>query len=144
MPTLYTVLRARHRHTRPRPEPIVRTRPARLASMVLPHARLPSRKIVVVGAGLAGLCAAYELQELGYDVTVYEVRDRVGGRVHSLHDFSTRTTDGARRPVEGGGELIGSNHPLWNAYRDQFGLTFTDAKDYGNSPMRLDGRTLTF
>jgi len=144
MPTVYTVLRARHRHPRPRPEAVPIARPVQLAAMKLATHPPPSRKVVVVGAGLAGLCAAYELQQLGYDVTVYEARDRVGGRVHSLHDFSRRQTDRTRRAVEGGGELIGSNHPLWNAYAAQFHLRFDDAKDYGNSPMRLDGRTLTF
>jgi monoamine oxidase len=36
-------------------------------------------KIIVLGAGFAGLYAAYLLQEQGYDVTVLEARDRVGG-----------------------------------------------------------------
>jgi monoamine oxidase len=38
-------------------------------------------KIIVVGAGLAGLTAAYRLQESGYDVHVFEARHRPGGRV---------------------------------------------------------------
>jgi monoamine oxidase len=41
-------------------------------------------KIVVVGAGLAGLTAAYRLQEQGYAVQVYEARHRPGGRVLSV------------------------------------------------------------
>jgi monoamine oxidase len=45
--------------------------------------------------------------------------------------------------AEGGGELIGSNHPLWNSYKHHFGLSFTDVKDYGNSPFRLKGKTLS-
>jgi monoamine oxidase len=98
----------------------------------------PDRKIVVVGAGLAGLCAAYELQGLGYKVTVYEARNRVGGRVESIRAFA------AKKTVERGGELIGSNHPLWNSYRHHFGLQFTNVKDYGNSPVRFYGKTLTF
>jgi monoamine oxidase len=71
-------------------------------------------------------------------VTVYEARARVGGRVHSLRHFANGKT------VEGGGELIGSNHPLWCGYAKGFHLEFSDAKDYGNSPVRLHGRTLTF
>jgi len=106
-----------------------------------PTKRGPKRgkKIAVVGAGFGGLCAAYELHGLGYEVTVFEVRDRVGGRVHSI-------TDGfvSDKTVEGGGELIGSNHPLWNTYARRFGLRFTDAEDYGNSPIRFGKVTLTF
>src|SRR2546429_8479942 len=37
-------------------------------------------KVVVLGAGVAGLSAAYELGKAGYDCTVLEARDRVGGR----------------------------------------------------------------
>ncbi|WP_059360603.1 flavin monoamine oxidase family protein [Parachlamydia acanthamoebae] len=38
-------------------------------------------KVAVIGAGLAGLTAAYRLQQKGMDVDVYEARDRVGGRI---------------------------------------------------------------
>jgi monoamine oxidase len=41
------------------------------------------RSVVVVGAGLAGLAAAEALAAGGAEVTVFEARDRVGGRVHS-------------------------------------------------------------
>src|SRR3984957_2023917 len=37
-------------------------------------------KVVILGAGIAGLSAAYELGKAGYDCTVLEARDRVGGR----------------------------------------------------------------
>jgi monoamine oxidase len=95
-------------------------------------------RVAVIGAGLSGLCAGYELESLGYDVTVYEARDRVGGRVESIKGFAGRNV------VEGGAELIGSNHPLWNAYREHFGLRFSKVKDYRNSPYRFKGETLPF
>lgn len=38
------------------------------------------RKVIVLGAGMAGLVSAYELVQAGFDVTVLEARDRVGGR----------------------------------------------------------------
>ncbi len=40
-----------------------------------------ARSIVVIGAGIAGLTAAYELSKGGFDVTVFEASDRVGGRM---------------------------------------------------------------
>src|SRR3972149_4021642 len=41
-------------------------------------------RIAVIGAGIAGLTAAYRLQQAGARVTVYEARDCVGGRMTSL------------------------------------------------------------
>jgi len=41
-------------------------------------------KVVVLGAGIAGLTAAYELGKAGYDVTILEAQDRVGGRNRTL------------------------------------------------------------
>jgi protoporphyrinogen/coproporphyrinogen III oxidase len=44
----------------------------------------PRGTVAVVGAGLAGLTAAFRLQQQGFDVTVFESRDRVGGRVWTI------------------------------------------------------------
>ena len=41
-------------------------------------------KIVVIGAGLAGLTTAYRLQQNGADVEVYEAHQRVGGRIFTV------------------------------------------------------------
>ncbi|MBW4054552.1 MAG: NAD(P)-binding protein [Proteobacteria bacterium] len=37
------------------------------------------KSIVIFGAGIAGLSAAHELAQLGYNVSVYEVTDQPGG-----------------------------------------------------------------
>ncbi|GAA3708162.1 flavin monoamine oxidase family protein [Zhihengliuella alba] len=60
----------------------------------------------VLGAGLAGLAAATHLSEAGYDVTVLEARDRVGGRVWSEalntgHDFASIVERGAEFVLDG-------------------------------------------
>ncbi|THG33490.1 flavin monoamine oxidase family protein [Naasia lichenicola] len=44
---------------------------------------LPSDRIAIVGAGASGASAAAVLAAAGYDVTVIEARDRIGGRIHS-------------------------------------------------------------
>jgi monoamine oxidase len=46
-----------------------------------------ARKVVVIGAGLAGLSSAYELAQAGHEVTVVEARTRSGGRVWTLRDL---------------------------------------------------------
>ncbi len=55
-----------------------------------------AQKIVILGAGLAGLVSAYELTRLGYQCTVLEARDRVGGRVFTVRkgDHSEEITNG--------------------------------------------------
>jgi monoamine oxidase len=45
---------------------------------------LRGRTVIVIGAGLAGLTAARELEKLGARVLVIEARDRVGGRIHTV------------------------------------------------------------
>jgi monoamine oxidase len=44
------------------------------------------RKVIVLGAGIAGLVAAWELQQAGFAVTVLEARNRVGGRAWTVRD----------------------------------------------------------
>lgn len=96
------------------------------------------KRVVVIGAGFAGLACAHELKSAGYDVTVVEARNRVGGRVLSFGDFVPG------KNVEGGGELIGSNHPTWVAYAEKFKLEFLDVTESEDeSPIILNGKRLT-
>ncbi len=44
------------------------------------------KKVIIIGAGMAGLSAGYELTQLGHDVTILEARARPGGRVHTLRE----------------------------------------------------------
>jgi monoamine oxidase len=96
------------------------------------------KSVIVIGAGFAGLAASYELRSAGYDVTVLEARDRVSGRVVTFHNFIPG------RWVEGGGELIGGNHPTWLAYAKKFGLEMLEMPDDdGDVPLEIGGRLLT-
>ena len=98
-----------------------------------------TRRVIVIGAGFSGLTAAFELSQAGYDVTVVEARNRVGGRVVSFGDMVPK------KIVEGGGELIGSNHPTWVAYAKRFGLEFLDVTEEEDFefPIVLGGKRLT-
>ena len=60
---------------------------------------------IVVGAGLAGLTAAYRLTAAGWNVTVLEARSRIGGRVWSFH-----FQEAPELVCELGGEWIGKHH----------------------------------
>jgi monoamine oxidase len=44
------------------------------------------QRVIVVGAGIAGLVAAYELMKSGHEVVVFEARMRPGGRIYTLRD----------------------------------------------------------
>jgi monoamine oxidase len=58
--------------------------PAGAENFGLPPASGTGRKVVILGAGIAGLVSAYELGRAGYQVTVLEARDRIGGRVWTI------------------------------------------------------------
>jgi len=53
----------------------------------------PAPRVIVVGAGVAGLSAAQRLKALGFTVTVLEARDRVGGRVNTGVNSAGTTVD---------------------------------------------------
>jgi len=72
---------------------------------------------VIIGAGMAGLSAGYELSQLGHDVTILEARMRPGGRVHTLREpFS----DGLY--AEAGAARIPDDHDLTLKYVKLFDL----------------------
>jgi len=51
------------------------------------------KRIVVIGAGLAGLAAARELQQHGHEVVVVEARERIGGRIWTSHQWRDMPLD---------------------------------------------------
>ena len=79
-------------------------------------------KVAVVGAGLAGLTAAYRLQQKGMDVHVYEARNRVGGRV-----LTVKIGD---QVAELGGHSIADGGEAENIHRliEEFGLELIGGK----------------
>ena len=76
-----------------------------------------SPRIVVVGAGLAGLTCAYRLKQAGYAAKLYEASDRVGGRCWTL-----RGAFAEKQIAERGGELIDQGHTAIRQLAQELGL----------------------
>jgi monoamine oxidase len=76
-----------------------------------------ARRIVVVGAGLAGLTCAYRLKQAGHTTQVYEASDRVGGRCWTL-----RGAFAEGQIAEHGGELIDQGHSHIRQLAQELGL----------------------
>src|SRR5215471_9299387 len=99
------------------------------------------KKVLVVGAGLAGLVAGYELTRAGHDVTILEAQLRPGGRVQTLREpFS----DGLY--AEAGAARIPDNHDVTLRYVHQFKLPLVPfypagARMYSISGKRIRTRT---
>jgi monoamine oxidase len=74
-------------------------------------------QIVIIGAGLAGLNAAYQLKQVGLISTVYEARNRVGGRILS------RTGPVGEGVLDLGGSFINTDHADMLSLIEEFGLT---------------------
>lgn len=76
-----------------------------------------AKKIIVAGAGLAGLVAAHELTQAGQEVAILEARPRPGGRVLTLRE---PFPDGLH--AEAGASRIHATHDLTLKYARSFGL----------------------
>jgi monoamine oxidase len=79
--------------------------------------RSAPKRVIIVGAGLAGLSAAYELMQAGHDVTVLEARTRPGGRVYTLRD---PFPEGLH--AEAGATRVPNHHDFTIRYAELFGL----------------------
>jgi monoamine oxidase len=100
-----------------------------------------SPRIVVVGAGLAGLTCTYRLKQAGYAAKLYEASDRVGGRCWTRHDFDPQI-------AERGGELIDQGHTAIRQLAQELGLTLDNllaAEVNGTEPFYyFDGAPYSF
>ncbi|HEY9881363.1 MAG TPA: FAD-dependent oxidoreductase [Leptolyngbyaceae cyanobacterium] len=105
-----------------------------IATRTLAHSKVAwgnqSPRIAIVGGGIAGLHAAYQLKKAGLQAIVHEARTRLGGRM--------QTVTGAVGPglvSEVGGQLINTDHLDMLALVEDFGLTLFDrAEDAAQSP----------
>lgn len=75
------------------------------------------KKIIIIGAGMAGLVSASLLKQAGHNVTILEATDRVGGRIYTLRgDFRDE------QYLEAGAMRIPSTHLLTLEYIKKFQL----------------------
>ena len=93
--------------------------------------------VVVIGAGLAGLTAAAELERGGHAVVVLEARDRVGGRMLNDH-----LADGT--PLEVGGQWAGPTQRRVLALAEQLGVATFPTHVTGDSLMEYRGRLMRY
>src|ERR1700743_3493469 len=68
--------------------------PAAPAHPFQPEGSGNGKEVLILGAGLAGMAAAYELSRLGYHCTILEARQRAGGRCWSIRKGSTNVETG--------------------------------------------------
>ena len=76
---------------------------------------------IIIGAGLSGLAAAYALRRAGWEVTILEARERIGGRVLS-YNFQQNPA----LTCELGGEWVGASHERVQALCREFNIGLQD------------------
>lgn len=101
------------------------------ASLALPRSGGAARPapivdVAIVGAGLAGLACADALAARGVHATVYESRDRIGGRQWSMGGAFGGPVSFPGQVVERGGELIDNLHKTMLGYAKRFRLGTED------------------
>ena len=78
------------------------------------------RRVIVLGGGIAGLCAAWSLREAGFQPLLLERTSRVGGRFYTLRNHF------GDQYVELGVTRIAETHVLTVGYARHFGLPLVD------------------
>src|SRR5262245_12489616 len=89
--------------------------------------------VVVVGAGLSGLCAARAIADAGREVVVLEARDRVGGRL-----LNAELGDGVQ--VDLGGQWVGSDHARVQALAGGLGIEIFPQHGAGRNLLDVGGK----
>ena len=103
----------------------------------LVSASVAPRKIIIIGAGMAGLSAGYELTQAGHDVTILEARAIPGGRVHTLRE---PFADG--QYAECGAARIPDDHDLTLKYVKLFDVPLEPMYPSNLSALRANGSSM--
>ncbi len=97
------------------------------------------KKVIVAGAGIGGLCCAYELMERGHEVTVLEASGRAGGHVRTIHD---PLPDGLYADVDARAFTQPGPTKYWK-YVEKFQLPYLAYPRWGGGLRRIDGKWYT-
>jgi monoamine oxidase len=97
------------------------------------------RRVVVAGAGLAGLTAALTLRDAGWQVVLLEARERVGGRVHTARGGVDGVPLAPGLHAELGGESIDEHHTGLLGLLERFGIA-TERRPGSTRDRVLKGR----
>jgi monoamine oxidase len=97
----------------------------------------PHSKVIVIGAGLAGLAAAYELVAAGFDVTILEAQSRPGGRVRTIRGRFAEDLY-----CEAGAAQVFDNHATTMHYAQELGLTLDPFENKGQTVYYLRGKRI--
>lgn len=98
-----------------------------------------AKRVIVAGAGIGGLCCAYELMVRGHDVTVLEASGRPGGHVKTIHD---PLPDGLYAEV-GAEHFTRPGYEQYWKYVEKFGLPAVPYPRRVDMLRRIDGAWYT-
>lgn len=101
--------------------------------MVGEHA-IPDR-VLVLGGGIAGLTAAWRLQQAGVEIELLEARDRVGGRLWTSFEYGPF-------PVELGAEFIHGDRVITWQFLKRYGLRALDDPSQDRRYVGINGRVM--
>lgn len=90
------------------------------------------KKVAVIGAGIAGLSAAYKLKKAGFEVTVFESSDRVGGRMH--------TDESENWLFDSGADFLNENYHTLKEYAKELGIRWVGTLEESVHRVIRDGK----
>jgi monoamine oxidase len=109
-----------------------------------------AKKVAIIGAGAAGLCAAHELSKLGYEIRVFEGRSRPGGRIWTvrrntaeldLNGFNQVCTFDEGQYLNAGPARLPQHHYTTFGYCKEFGVPLEVFTNYNEAAYAFQGAT---
>lgn len=96
-------------------------------------------KVVIIGAGLAGLMAAYQLKQRQIPYQIFEASNRIGGRVYTVPEFLRGQPN-----AELGGEWVSSSHRTLFDLAKELRVELVEAREFANPRIRRLGQVSSF